>query len=531
MADRVLRSLAILLSAVHAVFFLYVVGSRFTFPYQLEWMTGSVLDHVERIRAGLPLYTEPTADWIPYIYPPLYYRLAAPFGTSYVACRAISLACALVQAVCAYRLARRLGAPRWARGAAVALFVACFGYTGFWYDIERSDTLYVAMMVAGTTVLVERRTIATCAFAGALLGLGFYAKQPAILFVVAGGAALVVSPEGSRRATVGRAAVFSSAASLAIVVAGALLRADSGPWFEYYVFHVPRAHGVTLALLPELLREDVTTGIGLVASTFLYAWWTARDRSDTGRIVFTAMLLAGFAGAISSRLHIGGWINVLQQWTTFACVAFALVLARLAESRAPRARAAIAGALAMQLALLLYDPRSRAVRPGLEEDTARLHAVVAELEQRGEVLFVGRGHVTKHRHFQMAALADVVQAEGRSPEDLRRALSERRFAAILDDAREAGETAPTLWPPLVLEDIDDLRAPLFSSYFVARRLDDRLGDLAMRAPARPRWVYLPRTKPLEGLSVKELKERQLREMLLAEKGEPPEAIEEAAASP
>src|SRR5262245_34727973 len=74
---RALRFAVLAAAATLTGMFLYVVLRRLAFPYELEWMTGSVMDHVERVREGQPLYAPPTADWIPYLYPPLYYWLAA----------------------------------------------------------------------------------------------------------------------------------------------------------------------------------------------------------------------------------------------------------------------------------------------------------------------------------------------------------------------------------------------------------------------------------------------------------------------
>ena len=48
------------------------VSGRLDYPYDLEWMEGGMLAHGARAAAGEPLYVLPTADFIPFIYPPLY---------------------------------------------------------------------------------------------------------------------------------------------------------------------------------------------------------------------------------------------------------------------------------------------------------------------------------------------------------------------------------------------------------------------------------------------------------------------------
>ena len=48
------------------------VAGRIDYPYDLEWMEGGMLAHGARVAAGEPLYVLPSADFIPFIYPPLY---------------------------------------------------------------------------------------------------------------------------------------------------------------------------------------------------------------------------------------------------------------------------------------------------------------------------------------------------------------------------------------------------------------------------------------------------------------------------
>jgi hypothetical protein len=80
--SRVVLAAALVAHALMAVF---VIASRIRYPHDLEWMTGSVLDHVERVRNGVPVYTAPTARWIPFLYPPLFYWLGK--ATSARSCR------------------------------------------------------------------------------------------------------------------------------------------------------------------------------------------------------------------------------------------------------------------------------------------------------------------------------------------------------------------------------------------------------------------------------------------------------------
>jgi hypothetical protein len=275
-----------------------------------------------------------------------------------------------------------------------------------------------------------------------------------------------------------------------------------------------------MRLAPIVLERDLPFGFLLVGVTVAVAILVLlRSRRRTMKradAIAAAILVAGFAGALASRLHIGGWFNVLIPWTTCAAVAVGVVASRV-EARwkdRPWVVALLGATVVAQLFLWRYDPRHVVPAAGSVADEERLLSVVAELERGGEVLLPSRGHITRARHFHVSALADVARVEGHSPPDLVRALDEHAYAAIVDDARyEIFRTKD--WPPTILEDFDDLRTPLLSSYFVARRIDYGARPLGLPSPATPGWVYLPRRVKLDA-SPAELRRRQVAEMHLAE---------------
>ncbi|HVR19832.1 MAG TPA: hypothetical protein VMS65_09050, partial [Polyangiaceae bacterium] len=94
------------LRAVYAFFFVSL--RRLRYPYELEWMEGGMLGHALQLLAGKPLYPEPSPDFVPFIYGPLYSyagALAAGiFGPSLFALRLVSFASTLVVLVFLYRI-------------------------------------------------------------------------------------------------------------------------------------------------------------------------------------------------------------------------------------------------------------------------------------------------------------------------------------------------------------------------------------------------------------------------------------------
>ena len=62
----------IFVSFAMLLLFLYTTLSRMFYPFDLEWMEGGMLVHGLRIMEGKQLYVEPSSEFIPFIYPPLY---------------------------------------------------------------------------------------------------------------------------------------------------------------------------------------------------------------------------------------------------------------------------------------------------------------------------------------------------------------------------------------------------------------------------------------------------------------------------
>jgi hypothetical protein len=524
-----LRVLVALVIAIHAVAFIWVVVGRMSFPFELEWMTGAVRDHVERVRAGQPLYVRPSSGFIPFLYPPLYYWVAAAFGGSVFACRAISLAATLVQGVACQRIAVALGADRFWSYAASGLFIASFSYVGFWYDLERCDSLLGGLVVAAAWLLVSRPSAARALVAGLLLGAAFLAKQQAIFYLAGAGAGLLLATRATDALSLRHVLAFAAAAAVSLFGGIALARAREGEAFVYYVLAMPRAHGIMPVLIRDALARDFAIGFAPVLATIAFTVLVGRSwlRRTVSRaeIVFGSMLAAGFAGAIASRLHIGGWINVLIPWTTFASIAMAVVASRMKERRAQF----VSVALVVQLCMWLYDPNAYVPPRAAKARHARFAAMVHAYEEQGPVLVPARGHVARGRHFHVAALADTARVDGGVPEDLRARVDGRVYAAIFDDARPKGETAPSNWPPILLEDFPDLGPALLRSYYIAEWVPDDLVRIQLAAPALPHWVYRPRTVPLPIDTPRSaLRQRQLEEMRLAfqramriEKGQAP----------
>lgn len=512
---RVLQGLTLALGVLHVVFFAYAVVQRFRYPVELEWMSGGVLDHVDRVSEGKPIYVAPSVAFIPFLYPPLYYwisALVAKAMTVQAACRVVSVLATLATAALVHRAAKKLGATTYWATVAVALFFGAYSLTGYWYDLERSDLLMMAMVTGGLVLALGRPALLPTAFAGALVGGAFFAKQPASIFFVAAVAGLAIARNFRR------AAVFAAGGLLVLVPGLALLTAKTDGWFWFYVVKMPAAHGIDPKLFTVFFVLDATKAFAIAgATTFALAVFASQVlRALRGRgaladddALFGAMLAAALFTSATSRLHVGGFVNVLVFWTTFGAIAFAVVATRLARLHRATEGVLLAAAL-LQLAHLLYDPGEAAPDERRYQDQKLVENRVRELEKRGEVIVHGRGHLTWPRHFHAIAMMDVMRGGRPIPPELVKGLEDRKYAAYVID--EFGE--------LTLEGILGARSELADlvtrSYFVAQELDDRERPPLVGWIAHPSWVLLPRKTPLTGKTRAELDRRRTIEMGIAE---------------
>ena len=284
---------------------------------------------------------------------------------------------------------------------------------------------------------------------------------------------------------------------MALVPTYLALQAKTDGWFAYYCLHLPGRHGVALEYLTLFFVSDVSKAPVLAIATVGAAALLVRAARnpasiDDASLAIVAFVLAGFAAAASSRMHVGGWPNVLLFWATFAAPAAAALATRLDASSPPGARVALALALALQAGAFAPDPNESIPSAEAASRTQavdnRLRAIEASAD--GDVVVLGRGHVTRKTHPHINALVDVLRAGEPLPADIARALTTRA------------------WGALVLDDMDDIamsnlfgfESPLFEpvarNYFVAERLDNREPPPVVGFPSQPKWVLRPRRAPL-----------------------------------
>lgn len=176
--------LGVLVLLVTLYFFVLTASLRLDYPYDLEWMEGGMLIHALRIQHGQGLYVTPSADFIPYIYPPLYPWVLAwlgdIFGLDYWVGRSVSIL-GTVMAMSAIVVGLRKESVSWGVSClGGALFLSTFEDAGTFFDLTRADALMMGFM-AWSIVLARQRVLWA---SGVLCWLAFLSKHNAAIIGV-----------------------------------------------------------------------------------------------------------------------------------------------------------------------------------------------------------------------------------------------------------------------------------------------------------------------------------------------------------
>jgi hypothetical protein len=375
MVMRYLWAAIALQGIVQLIFLLSAVTQRWLYPYDLEWMEGGMLSHAARIAGGHGIYVEPSVEFIPYLYTPLYPGLLAAlspvFGVSYGVARGVSILslcgtiALVVIAIIRFTDARHRR-PAWAGAAlAVGLFAATYPWVDGWYDIARADTMFLAMVLGGIVALYAWARADTgwrghgrVAAAAVILSLSFYCKQTGVLYVAAGGAILAVLNWRRLPVYIGVSAVIGLGGTW-------LMNRASGGWFWTYVFEVHQAHdcnqdrfvdsfGAMLWKYPAM-----TCVIAIALVTVGATWFVRRERpASSGPLlvwswVFAVSCVVGALGFATQWAHRNAYIPAMLTGAIAAGAAVPALAGCIGSlSRLPRFAATAVAAFA---ALLLWQ--------------------------------------------------------------------------------------------------------------------------------------------------------------------------------
>jgi Dolichyl-phosphate-mannose-protein mannosyltransferase len=486
---------ALAAAAAHLVTVFALMAVRVPYPFEIEWMEGAVVDHVQRVAQGQALYVPPSLEFVPFLYPPLYYGLAAlvsfVVGEGFLGLRLVSaLSSVGILAVIAAVVYRETG-RRDAALVGAGLFAAMYRIGGAWFDVGRVDMLMLFLLVAAVYAARygQRSTVLVT---GLLLGAAFLTKQTAALVATP----LVLWMVAARRGQGVGAAIVTF-----VLAAGGSLLLDAwhDGWYRYYVFELPATFPAQKRRMLNFFLQDLrpvalTAGLGLAAVLGGPDWRTA---------AFRLAILAGFCGgSMVSRGDDGGYENVLLP--AFAGLSLVGAIGFDTVRRALTSGATTMPALGtvwpsllliVQFGLLVYNPFDQ--MPSAQSEAAGRQLVARIAEAPGEVWVPYHGYLAtaagKAPHAHWMAIGDITRfgpPELREPliREVQEALSGHRFDLVVMSNYPFADF-PSLEPAYVRGE----RAVATPGAFLP----------LTGSPRRPEWLYVPRrtdAPPLAGAS-------------------------------
>lgn len=319
------------------------IFGRILYPFDLEWMEGGMLAHVWQLSDGDGIYNEPSVDFIPFLYTPLYPAVLAVlepiFGISYQVARTVSVLSIVAIVVFTYRSlvgqAEPAQRPAARVGTAVAggVMAATYPWVEGWFDIARADSLFLAMVIGGLLALSSwARTghgwagHARVGAAAAVLALSFFCKQTGVLYVAAGGFILLVMNWR-------RLPVYVGVAGLIGLGGTWVMNRVTGGWFWTYIYEVHQAHDTNMDRFYKSFDHIlwkfpvVTVVIASALLVTLATWAVTQKRPPSSKPLF----VWSWVFAVSCLVGALGWAT---QWAHFNAYIPAMVTGGIAAGAA-----------------------------------------------------------------------------------------------------------------------------------------------------------------------------------------------------
>ena len=347
-ALRALRTVIVMLAITQLAVYLLLALRTLNYPFPLEWMEGGTVDVVDRVVRGQPLYVQPTAAYVPYIYPPLYYWVSAQaakaIGVGFLAPRLVSFAsiCAVFALIAA--IVRRSGGDWVGALAGAALFAGTYEATERWFHLARVDSLFLALFLGGVYLLQFGTKRSSAIAAGVLLFLACLTKQTTLIAVVP---LLAIAAIHAPERPIMAAAVFAALVGLVSV----WMNVRTGGWWMYFLYRLPQLHPAAIHGSRWFWRYDMIPVLPLALAVTGILLGTAMATWNRERRWIAALCAAGIISSWLARLHSGGAANSLMP--AYAALAVAMPLGIAAVRSRPMWHLGGTVMIAIQLTLLL----------------------------------------------------------------------------------------------------------------------------------------------------------------------------------
>jgi hypothetical protein len=443
---QLLRVVLFASAASSLIIYLWMAYYRLRYPFDLEWIEGGMVDQVQRLMHGQSMYVAPSINFVPFLYPPLYFYFSAfaslIFGSGLFPLRLVSFIASLVSFTTIFLIVRAETKNWWAAILSTGLFAATFRVTGAWLDIARVDSLFLALWLLFIYFVRGRKSFGYAVLAGILAALAYLTKQTALI------ASLPVLAYLFWR-NWKYALVCLGAAALTIGITTLVMNHASAGWYTYYVFALLSQQ--TQWLPQEFVtfwKDDllVHIPIAILFATF----FLVRPKQDRLSLMqWLSILVGALAGSFFTRVKIGGYDNVLLPAYAVLSILFGLgldtllkTIEQLHDDYRGRLEVLIHIACLVQLVMLVYNPFAQIPTKADLEAGDQLVKMLAGV--KGPVFLTDHSYLPalagKQTYANNSAIWDVLrgnqQTTGKTllTEDLDNAIRQQTFDEIIIDS-------------------------------------------------------------------------------------------------
>jgi 4-amino-4-deoxy-L-arabinose transferase-like glycosyltransferase len=357
---------ALLIGAIsYILVYIWIVLQRLRYPFELEWIEGGMVDEVQQILNGKSIYVAPSMNFVPFLYPPLYFYLSALaskiFGEGLFPLRLVSFISSLFSFTTIFIIVHEETKNWGAAILSVGLFAATFRLTGAWMDIARVDSLFLALWLLFIYFIKKRKSLAFSMLAGAFAALAYLTKQTALIACLP--IIIFLFLQDWKYTLV---LVSTGVAIVGITVL--VFNQMSQGWFSYYTFGLLSTQTEwVLSLITGFWYDDLFVHLPIVIPIVLFFLLAGKpNQNQTNLVQWFSIILGALAGTFFTRVKVGGYDNVLLPTYAVMAILFGLglnelftITNRLSPDYSNRVEVLICIVCFIQLSILYYNPNAQ----------------------------------------------------------------------------------------------------------------------------------------------------------------------------
>lgn len=336
--------------------YLFITYHTLYYPYQMEWLEGAIMDSVARVYHGKPIFVPPSIEHIPLMYTQFYYYVAALFsfvmGLDFPAARMVSFLATIGTCTVVFLWLRKEGARWWLSLIGSGLFLATYELSNNWFNLAREDSLFVCLTMLGLYLLYFFESRRSAIASALVLLAAVYTKQPAgIILACVFAVEIFIRPR--RTFMVG---LILGVLGLTI---GGMLEILTDGWYLVYVEQIPRTTPKRWDYIHKFWPDDVYSHFEQGYMLIIVAAWMLFGREPKTLLRYAALFCGVMIAACISRVHVGGWPNVLMPAHAALAVMIMLAVHKLSLDSNTWKKVVIYLLLLLQFHQLYFDPEKK----------------------------------------------------------------------------------------------------------------------------------------------------------------------------